>query len=139
MLNHGSLTFSSSASQALPASLRGELVVDLLRRAALDERRVHPGVEREPREALELGIRLEQEHVDAGDHLRDVLIRDVGQGALAEADERRVRAVAEQQELRVVLPHQLDVAMEASVCLEDLDVAGVAPVLVDHGVGLVLG
>ena len=66
----------------MPASLSAELVVDLLRRAAFDERRVHAGVDREPREAAQLGVRLEEEHVDAGDHLRDVLIGDVGEGVL---------------------------------------------------------
>ena len=108
MLNHGSLTFSSSASQALPASLSASSSSISAGVRPSTNAASTPGVEREPREALELGVRLEQEHVDAGDHLRDVLVGDVGQRALAEAGERRVRAVAEQQELEVVLPHQLD-------------------------------
>ena len=115
-----------------------ELGVDLRRRAALGERRVHAGVDREPREAAQLRVRPEEEDVDAGHHLRDVLVGDVGEGGLAELRERHVRAVAEQQELGVVLPHQVAAAQHAAVGVEHLVVRRLAVVVEDDRVGLVL-
>ncbi len=103
-----------------------QLVVDLLWRAPLDECRAHPGVDGETGEALELGIRDEEQHVDAGDHLGDVLVGDVGEDALAEVGERRVGPVAEEEELAVVLPCEVAVAQQAPVCVEHLDVPRVA-------------
>ena len=96
----------------------GELGVDLRRRAALDERAVDAGVDREPRQAAQLGVGPEEQHVDAGDHLRDVLVGDVRQVRLAELGERHVRAVAEQQELEVVLPHQVGEPQRVPVRVE---------------------
>ena len=58
---------------------RGQLRVDLVRRAALDERAVDAGVDRELGQPPQLRVGLEQQHVDARDHLRDVLVGDVGQ------------------------------------------------------------
>ena len=139
MLNHGSLTSSSSASQRAPGVAPGELGVDLGRRAALDERAVDAGVDRQPRQPAQLGVGPEQQHVDAGDHLRDVLVGDVGQVALAEVRERRVGAVAEQQELEVVLPHQVAEPQRAAVGVEHLVEGGVAVVAERDLVGLVLG
>ena len=137
MLNHGSLICSSSSSHARPASLRASSASISLRRAALDERAVDAGVDRQLRQAAELGVRPEQQHVDAGDHLRDVLLGDVRQLRLAELAERHVRAVAEQQELEVVLPHQV-AAADAAVGVEHLVEGGVA-VVAEHLVRLVLG
>ena len=139
MLNHGSLICSSSSSQRRPASLSRELGVDLRRRASLDERAVDAGVDRELRQPAQLGARLEEQHVDARDHLRDVLVGDVGQRALAEVGERDVRAVAEQQQLEVVLPHQVAAAQRAVVGVEDLVERGVPLVLEHDLVRLVLG
>ncbi len=115
MLNHGSLTCSSSASHARPASLRASSASISAGERPADERAVDPGVERQLREPAQLGVGAEQQHVDAGDHLRDVLVGDVGQLALAEVRERRVGAVAEQQELEVVLPHQIAEPQHAAV------------------------
>ena len=89
MLNHGSLTRSSSSSQRAAGVALGELGVDLGGRAALDERAVDAGVDRQPREPPQLRVGPEQQHVDARDHLRDVLVGDVRQRALAEVGERR--------------------------------------------------
>ena len=50
-----------------------------------------------------------------------------------------VRAVAEQQELEVVLPHQVAAAQRAVVRVEDLVERGVPVVLEHELVGLVLG
>ena len=86
MLNHGSLTFSSSASQLRPGLALVQLGIDLGGRAALLEGLVDVGVDREASQAAELGVGPEQEHVDARDHLGDVLVGDVGQVALAELD-----------------------------------------------------
>ena len=87
-------------------------------------------LDREPREAAQLGVGPEEEHVEPGDHLRDVLVGDVRQVRLAELGERHVRAVAEQQELEVVLPHQVGEAQDAPVGVED---GAVARLLVVEG------
>ena len=84
MLNHGSLICSSSSSQAFPALALLELGVDLRRRAALDERPVDAAVDRDLREATQLRVGFEQQDVDPGDHLRDVLVGDVREAGLAE-------------------------------------------------------
>src|SRR6266540_3187692 len=62
------------------------------------------GVDRQAGELLQLLVRLEQVHLDAGDHLGDRQVRDVGEGLLAEAEEVEVGGVAEVEELEVVLP-----------------------------------
>ena len=116
-----------------------ELRVDLRRRAPFGERAVDLRLDRELREAEQLTARLEQDHVDAGDHLRDVLLRDVRQRALAEVGERDVGAVAEQQELEVVLPHQVAAAERARVRGEDVDDRRVPVRLLHQRVRLVLG
>ena len=64
-------------------------------------------------------VRPEQQHVEARDHLRDVLVGDVRQVRLAELGERDVRAVAEEQELEVVLPHHVGQPEGAPVGVED--------------------
>ena len=114
-----------------------ELRVDLLRRAALDERAGDPQLDREPREPAKLGVGPEERDVDPGDHLRDVLVGDVRQVRLAELGERHVRAVAEQEELEVVLPHQIVEPQRLAVGVED---GAVARLLVAERdvVGLVL-
>ena len=109
-----------------------ELGVDLRRRAPLDERPVDARVDRQLRELAQLGARLEEQHVDPGDHLRDVLVGDVRQLALAELGERHVRAVAEQQELEVVLPHQVEAAERPVVGGEHLVERRVPVVLERH-------
>ena len=58
-----------------------------------------------------------------GDHLRDVLLGDVRQVRLAELGEGQVGAVAEEQELEVVLPHQVAAAERAPVGVEQVEVA----------------
>ncbi len=78
------------------------------------------GVEREPRQPAQLGVGPEQQHVDPGHHLRDVLVGDVRQRLLAEVAERQIRAVSEQQELEVVLPHLLRHPQRAAVAVEHL-------------------
>ena len=103
---------SRSSSQAGRRRSR-QLGVDLVLRAALDERAVQPLsiASRARRRSSALGP--EQEDVDARDHLRDVLVGDVGQVRLAEDREGHVGAVPEQQELEVVLPHQVAAAQRA--------------------------
>ena len=137
MWNHGSFTSSSSASHARPGVALLELRVDLLRRAPLDERPVDAGVDREAREPAQLLVGPEEEHVEAGDHLRDVLVGDVRQVRLAELGEGHVRAVAEQQELEVVLPHHVEEPQRVAVRLDHGAVARLV-VLERDGVGLVL-
>ena len=107
MLNHGSLIASSSSSQRAPgvASPPARPSISAGVRPSTNAPST-PVLDRQPREPAQLGVGPEQQHVDAGDHLRDVLVGDVGQALLAELGERQVRAVAEQQELEVVLPHQ---------------------------------
>ena len=61
-----------------------------------------------------------------------------GSAVLAEVRERRVGAVPEQEELAVVLPHEVAAAQQPSVRLEHLDIRRVAIVLEDDLVGLVL-
>ncbi len=92
-------------------------------RAALDERSVDAGLEREPGEAAQLGVGLEEEHVEPGDHLRDVLVRDVRQVRSAQLCERHVGPVAEQQELEVVLPHQVVQPQHVAIRVEHRAVA----------------
>ncbi len=116
-----------------------ELILDLGRRPLLAECCVDPCLERQPSQPAQLGVGPEQKDVDAGDHLRDVLVRDVGKLRLAELRERRVRAVAEQQELEVVLPHQVAHPDRPAVGIEDLVERGVAIVAERHLVRLVLG
>ena len=116
----------------------GQLALDLLGRPALGEHVVDAGVDRQAREPAELGVGLPEDDVDARDHLRDVLVGDVGQVALAELAERHVRAVAEQQELAVVLPHQVAQAERAAVGVEHVVEAQVAVVLEDDLARLVL-
>ena len=129
MLNQGSLISSSASSQARPASLSRQLRVDLGRRPPFGEDPVDARVDRELRQLAQLGARLEEEHVDPGDHLRDVLVGDVRQLALAELRERHVRAVAEEQELEVVLPHEVEAAERPVVRGEHLVERRVAIVL----------
>ena len=124
-MNHGSLIFSSSLEPGAAGVALLELGVDLRGRAALDERAVDAAVDRQLRQPAELGVGPEQQHVDARDHLRDVLVGDVGQVALAEVGERDVGAVAEQQELEVVLPHQVAAAQRPAVGVEELVERGV--------------
>ena len=75
---------SSSSSQRRPASLCSSSASISDGRAPLDESAVDAGVDRELRQPPELRARLEEQHVDAGDHLRDVLVGDVRELALAE-------------------------------------------------------
>ena len=74
----------------------------------------------------------------ASDHLRDVLVGNVGEAALAQLGERRVGAVAEQQELEVLLPHHLAEPQGALVGVEYVEERRVAIVVEHHLVGLVL-
>ena len=129
MLNQGSLIASSSSSHRRARVALLQVRVDLGRRVALDERRVDAGVDRQLREAGELGAGLEEEDVDAGDHLGDVLLGDVRELALAELAEGHVRAVPEEQELEVVLPHQVAAAECAAVRVEHLVERGLAGVV----------
>ena len=62
-------------------------------------------------------------HVQPRDHLGDVLVGDVRQVRLAELGEGDVRAVAEQQELEVVLPHEVGEPQDPAVGVEDGAVA----------------
>ena len=63
------------------------------------------------REAAHLLVRTEDLRVDASHHARDRLVADLRKGLLAEGEEGHVGAVAEQQELEVVVPHP-EVAFE---------------------------
>jgi len=54
---------------------------------------------------FELIVGAEHQDVDAGDHARDGLIRDLRKGLLAELEEDDVSTVAEHQEFEVVMPH----------------------------------
>ncbi len=129
---------SSSSSQRSPLVALRQLGVDLRGRALLDESAVDAGVDRQLGQLPELRARLEEEDVDPGDHLRDVLVGDVGELALAELRERHVRAVAEEQELEMVLPHEVAAAKRPVVGVEDLVERRVPVVLEGHLVALVL-
>ena len=73
-------------------------------------------------EALELLVGPEEDDVDAGDHLRDRLVGDVGEALLAELVEDEVGGVAEVEELEVVLPDPVD-ALEQAVVRDEQRVA----------------
>ena len=60
----------------------------------------------------------------ACDHAADRLVADLGEGLLAEIEEGHVRAVAEQQELEVVVPHPVVALDLLLVDLEQRVVAG---------------
>ena len=126
--------------QPAPAGLAlRQLGVNLLVAATLHERAIDLGLDRQPGHAPQLGIGLEQEHVNSGDHLGDVLVRDVGQAVLAELGERGVGAVPEQQELEVVLPHQVKEPQTTTVGVENLVERRVGVVAKGDLVGLVPG
>ena len=78
----------------------------------------HAQLECEPREAPELVVRAQDEHVDARQHLRDRLVRDVGEGLATALVEDEVGAVAEVQELEVVLEDAIDALEQAVVRLK---------------------
>jgi hypothetical protein len=137
MLNHGSLAASSASSHSRPASDRASSA-SISAACAVREDLGHAAVDRQPRELAQLGVGPEEHDVDPRDHLRDVLVGDVRQRLLAEVREGQVGAVAEQQELEVVLPHALGHAQHARVGVEHLVEARVL-VAEDHRVGLVLG
>ncbi len=64
---------------------------------------------------LSLFIRPKHQHVDARHHARNRLVGDLRKDLFAELKEHQVRAVAEHQELEMVMPHlgeALDAAME---------------------------
>ena len=66
---------------------------------------------------LQLVVGPVHEHVDARHHPRHGLVGDLRERLLAELEEHHVGAVAEHQELDVVVPHlreHLDAAVEAS-------------------------
>ena len=115
-----------------PRVAPGQLGVDLGRSAPLDEGAVDARVDRQLRHPAQLRARLEEQHVDARDHLRDVLVGDVRELALAELGERHVCAVAEEQELEVVLPHQVAAAKRPVVRGEHLVERRVPVVLEGH-------
>ena len=139
MLNHGSLTFSSSSSHVFPASLcASSSSISCCERPWTNAESIPVSIASRA-SRLSSASGLEEEHVDPRDHLCDVLVRDVGQRVLAEVDERRIGPVPEEEELAVVLPHQLAVAVELPVRLQHLDVARVAVVLEHDLLGLVLG
>ena len=116
-----------------------QLGLDLLRRASFDEGAVDALLDGHAREPAQLGVGAEQEHVDPRHHLGDVLVGDVGQVGLAQLDEGGVGAVAEQQELEVVLPHEVAQAQAAAVGVEHLVEGGVAVGVERDLVGLILG
>jgi hypothetical protein len=93
---------------------------------------------RAAREPAQLGVGAEDHHVDAGDHLRDVLVRDVRQLRLAQLGKRRVGPVAQEQELEMVLPHQVAEAKSPGVCVEGFEKRGVALLAERDVVGLIL-
>ena len=75
------------------------------------ELRIDAELHRAAREAPHLLVRPEDLRLHARHHARDGLVADLGEGLLAEAEEREVGAVPEQQELEVVVPHP-EVAFE---------------------------
>ena len=82
---------------------RPQLLEDLLRRPSLGERAVDAELDRLRGERLQLVVGAHHRRVEAGDHLRHRLQPHVGERALAELEERQVRAVGEQQQLEVQL------------------------------------
>ena len=85
------------------------------RRAALGEQVGHPGLDRQPGQLAQLVVGPVHDHVDAGHHAGHRLVADLGERLLAELEEHHVGAVAEHQELGVVVPHpgeQVDAAVE---------------------------
>ena len=100
-----------------PAALAafGQRGQDLRRRAALGEQVGHPGFDRQPGQVAQLVVRPVHDHVDAGHHAGHRLVADLRERLLAELEEHHVGAVAEHQELGVVVPHlgeQVDAPVE---------------------------
>jgi hypothetical protein len=85
-----------------PAGQRGQ---HRSRRAALGEQVVDPGLDRQPGQPPQLVVGAIHDHVDAGHHAGHRLVADLREGLLAELEEHHVGAVAEHQELGVVVPH----------------------------------
>ncbi len=129
MLNQGSREIASSSQPLLPGGAR------LLAASAMSSRpmtpspklRVHAQLHRAARQAPQLIVGPEDLRLDARHHARDGLIGDLREGLLAEGEEGEIGAVAEQQELEVVMPHP-EVPLEGLlVRLEEIVVGGDAP------------
>ena len=69
-------------------------------------------------EAAQLGVGAKQQDVDPRHHLRDVLLGHLRQRGLDEIGKCQIGAVAEQQELHVVLPHALVHAQRSAPSVE---------------------
>ena len=91
----------------------------------------HPELERERGEPLQLRVRTPEDGVDPRDHLRDRLVGDVGEGLPAKLVEDEVGAVAEVEELEVVLPDAIEPFQEPVVGDEEL-VARAPPASLGH-------
>ena len=125
MLNQGSREVASSSNHSRPGSPAfssdGDDVLDL---AGLGEVRVHAELHRAPRQAAHFFIGTEDLRIHSGHHARHGLVADLRERLLAEGEERHVRAVAQQQELEVVMPHP-EVSLERLlVGLEQIVVGG---------------
>ena len=94
----------------------GERRQDRRRRASLGEQVIHLGLDGQPRASVaELVVGPVHDHVDAGHHAGHRLVADLRERLLAELEEHHVGAVAEHQELGVVVPHlgeQVDAPVE---------------------------
>ena len=75
----------------------------------------HAELDRESGESPELVVRPPEQDVDPRDHLGDRLVGDLGPGTAAELVEIEVRPIAENEELDVVLPDQVEGLEQAVV------------------------
>src|SRR3954465_2624175 len=79
-------------------------------------------LERETSEAPKLVVGAQDEDIDARDHLRDGVLRDLGEGSPAEVVEDEIGGVAEIEELEVVLQDPVE-PVEEAVVGDEQDVA----------------
>ena len=106
-------TFSSSSSHAFPASGSGRAVVDLQRRATLDERRAHPCRRRAAR-AWSSSASGTKSKTSIPATICDVLVGDVREDLLAEIGRTSRTSRTRAAELAVVLPGELAAARAAA-------------------------
>ncbi len=122
-------------SEPLLPGLAGllERTDDLVGRHLLLELPIHAELHGAAREAAQLIVGTEDLRFHAGHHARDGLVGDLGEGLLAKPEEREVGAIAEQQELEVVMPHPEVPFQGLLVRVEQVVIGGHAPPGVNVG------